>query len=75
MTPIEQQIYELVRKRPRTATELMAAIWWIHPQDAPQRANIKAHVWHLNRTLKPKGEIIRATRGSHQEEPYRLIRL
>ncbi len=51
MTPIERQIYEMVRKRPRTATELIAAIWWVHPQDAPQRANIKAHVWHLNREL------------------------
>lgn len=73
MTPIEKQIYELVSKRPRTATELIAQIWWIHPQDAPRRSNIKAHVWHLNQSLKNRGEMIRSVRGTHQEEPYRLV--
>ena len=58
LTPIEQQIYELVRKRPRTTQELIAQIWWIHPQDAPDPSNIKAHVWHLNQALKTRGERI-----------------
>lgn len=74
-TPVERKIYELVVTRPRTTTELIAAIWWIHPQDAPQRNNIKAHVWHMNQKLKARGERIKSLRGTHQEEPYQLVRL
>ena len=75
MTPIERQIYDLVRRRPRTASELMALVWQLHPQDAPDRSNIKSHVWHMNRELRARGEMIRSVRGSHVEEPYRLLRL
>ena len=59
LTPIERQIYELVRKRSRTVDDIIAQIWWIHPQDAPQRNNIKAHIWSINRKLR--GERIRSS--------------
>lgn len=72
LSPIERQIYEAVAKRPRTTSELMELIWWMHPQDAPQRNNIKAHVWRLNQKLR--GERIASRRGTRQEEPYRLIK-
>jgi hypothetical protein len=75
LTPIPQQIYDLVRRRPRTKTELIAAIWWIHPQDAPDPSTIKAHIWHANQTLRNRGEAIRSTRGTHCEMPYRVVRL
>jgi hypothetical protein len=41
----------LVKRRPRTVAELHAAVWWVHPQDAPKRNAIKAHIWLLNREL------------------------
>jgi hypothetical protein len=74
---ISQQIYDLVRRRPRTADELLALIWQIHPQDAPDRSAIKAHVWHLNRRLQ--GERIRGEWGGatdgNREGLYRLVKL
>lgn len=75
LSPIPQQIYDLVRRRPRTASELLAEIWWVHPQDAPHRSAIKAHIWHANRVLATRGEKIQATRGHHCETPYRLTQL
>lgn len=77
MTPIPQRIYDLVKRRPRTCSELIAAIWWIHPQDAPDRSAIKAHVWQANRALRSTGQRITADRGgSHDrgEQPYRVVR-
>lgn len=75
LTPIPQKIYDLVRKRPRTKTELIEQIWWVHPQDAPMPSVIKAHIWHANRVLKPRGEKIAGARGHRVELPYRLVRL
>ncbi len=87
LSPIEQQIYDLVRIRPRTRSELMALIWWIHPQDAPHPSNIKAHVWRINRKIRRWGETIHSTRGGYRgwvmghrrhpayyiEQPYTLV--
>jgi integrase len=71
--PVPQQIYDLVKRRPRTARELIAEIWWIHPQDAPKLRSIKAHIHLLNRRLRGRGEQIKSTRGAHCEMPYRLV--
>lgn len=77
LTPIPQQIYDLVRVRPRTVDELIAAIWWIHPQDAPRRSTIKAHVWHANQRLKPFNQRIVGDWGGARERVayYRLLTL
>jgi hypothetical protein len=77
LTPIPRKIYELVKRRPRTVSELIAEIWWIHPQDAPQRSAIKAHVWHANQRLK--GERIVGEWGGDHTSPseglYRIVKL
>lgn len=72
---IREQIYELVKKRPRTASEIIAAIWWVHPQDAPDRSAIKAHVWLLNQQLN--GERVVGEWGgmAGRESVYRLVKL
>jgi|HubBroStandDraft_2_1064218.scaffolds.fasta_scaffold618831_1 hypothetical protein len=77
LTPIGQQIYDLVKRRPRTADELLALIWQIHPQDAPRRSAIKAHVWHINRRLK--GYRIKGEWGGNsrvqRDGLYRLVKV
>jgi hypothetical protein len=76
LTRTQQLIFDAVRRRPRTVSELINLVWWIHPQDAPQRSTIKAHVWHLNRRLRPHGLAVRSARGgNHQRDvvPYQLI--
>jgi hypothetical protein len=75
LTPIPAQIYELVRRRPRTKSEIIDAIWWLHPAEAPQPSAIKAHIWHANQVLKARGEKIISTRGMHTEMPYRVVKL
>ena len=74
LTPVQQQIYDLVRRGPKTATELMGFIYWMHPAEAPHRSTIKANVWHMNQRLRARGECIRAERGRHRETPYELHR-
>ena len=70
---IRNEIESLIRRRPRTKTEIIAAVWQLHPQDAPRPSAIKAHVWHINQRLS--GERITAERGHHIETPYRLVRV
>lgn len=80
LTHTQQRIYDLVQRRPRTGRELHALIWWMHPQDAPPHTVIKAHVWQLNRKLKPYGLEVRAPRGGDyhdrfREAPYALQKI
>lgn len=77
LTPTQQQIYDLVRRRPRTADEIISALWWVHPQDAPKRSCIKAHVWHLNQRLKAHGERVCGDWGGgpRREALYRWSRV
>lgn len=78
LTPIPQQIYDLVRRRPRSPAELIAAIWWAHPQDAPAPSAIKAHIWHANQVLRQRGERIVGSWGGaydgHRDSRYRLVK-
>lgn len=79
LPPLKQKIYDLIRKRPRTVREIMDSIWWIHPQDAPQRDCIKAHIWQINRKLI--GERIVGEKGGTYDGTrkdwgtYRLVKL
>ena len=68
---MQRQIYELVKKRPRTVDELMAALYWLHPADAPDRTVIKAQVWHINRRLTD-GRIV-GSRGRQGDGLYRYV--
>ena len=75
LTPTQQTIYEMVRERPRSPQDLMDAIYWIHPQDAPKRSCLKAHVWHLNRRIKLLGEVVRGSWGGSRENRDSLYQL
>ena len=74
LTKTQQQIYDLVRRRPRTAKELHATVWWLHPQDAPDVSVIKAHVWHANRRLAGRGErIVGEWGGDRRKDPVEAL--
>lgn len=73
MTRIKQEIFDLVKRRRRTTSELLSLVWYIHPQDAPSRKCIHNHISQINKTLK--GKAIRAPRGQRCETAYRLVSL
>lgn len=77
LPPIPRQIYEAVARRPRSTSELIALVWWLHPQDAPHKSTIKAHVWRINRAIRDRGErIIGEWGGDHttrSDSVYRLV--
>jgi len=76
LTNKTQAIYDAVKRRPRTVSELVEIIWWPHPQDG-KRETVKAHVWHLNQRLRPCGLMVRARLESSisDEREYRLVKI
>ena len=74
LTPLQAKIYDLVRKRPRTCSELIRGIWYLYPQDAPNKDVIKQHISAMNKRLRPRGYEIRARRDAQRAEtPYELV--
>jgi len=72
LTRTQQQIYDLVRRRPRTTDQLHWLLWQLYAAaDTPQRACVKAHVYWLNCKLCYCGERVTAKRF----EPYRIVRI
>lgn len=68
---IKQQIFDCLKRGPRTIAEIKSHVWQIHPQDAPSDKCIAVHISQLRRLgyriTCPHG-------GDHRRgpQPYRL---
>jgi hypothetical protein len=70
LTPLQQEIYELVTRRPRTAAQLYGIVYQLRPQP-PAISVIKATIYKINCKLCYRGERIMAGR----DEPYKIVRI
>ena len=58
--PIQRRIFELVQQRPGIVTERLASIVYPdHPKGGTTIVNnLRANIWHMNKTLKPHGLVV-----------------
>jgi len=61
------------RRGPRTGAQIMAYVWQLHPQDAPDPKCLHVHISQMRRMLAGKYRIL-CGRGSQGPHPYRLER-
>lgn len=71
---VKQQIFDCLRRGPRTITEIKSWVWQIHPQDAPCDKCIAVHISAMRRMLAREYEIICARGGGlgRGQQPYVL---
>lgn len=71
---IKQQIFDFLKRGPRTTDQIKAHIWQIHPQDAPSDKCISMHISQMRRMLAGQYEIECEWGGSHRrgQQPYVL---
>jgi hypothetical protein len=70
---IKQDIFDMLRRRPATASEILAHVWQLRPQP-PKLSVVKAHICQINRLLAPEGLRIRADRERYHRR-YRMVTL
>ena len=68
LTPIQQAIFDIVRKHPGVSAEQLRGLVWQHdPNGGPEcRHTIFVHVSLLNKRLAPLGVTIRSQGGGYQ---------
>src|SRR5262245_31071054 len=60
---MQQEIYDLISHRKRTARELADRLWCLYPEcDRPQLKCIASHIYQANRKLCYRGERIYSVR-------------
>lgn len=73
MPRIRQRIFDLLARHGEIHKEVLhTAIWGSDPNGGPEMSVLRAHVWHLNRELRPYGQAVRNVRRSGV---YRLVRI
>lgn len=71
LTPRQRQIYDLVKKRPRTRQQLWDVLYGDRPNDGPCEKVITVLIHNLNQQLKPYEVAIRSdTRGCYAGTYY-----
>ena len=69
LTPIQQAIFDIVRKRPGVSAERLRGLVWQGPDGGPESRNaIFVHIAGLNARLAPLGVTVRSRGG------YRIVR-
>jgi hypothetical protein len=67
LTPIQQAIFDIVRKRPGLSAERLRSLVWDDPSGGPESRNaIFVHVSGLNKRLAPLGVTVRSQGGGYQ---------
>jgi hypothetical protein len=66
LTPIQQAIFDIVRKRPGVSAERLRSLVWGASGGPESRSAIFVHVSGLNKRLAPLGVMIRSQGGGYQ---------
>ena len=72
---VKQMIFDCLQHgRRKTADEIIGCVWQLYPQDAPQRACIKTHVYQINKIVGRR--LIASIPGQRRDGQlrYRIIR-
>lgn len=72
LTPIEREIYDLLRKRPRRSDQIRDHVWQLRPNGPPSFHSLYTHVWRLRKKLKARGIVLKIYRGTRTRELWSL---